>query len=172
MASILLFCMRKKTYRNKLTDCVMANNEASLFLKDHRCLEPYFYQFFLVFWTLYLIQFLKIVTFPSNCTVCNSYLQIVLQNHSEVFGSFNTQGFPLMRNNIFKEISAIDGKSNNKPLLFFKHIFKGEFFLLGRPNDFKVCKISFTLAIFSYSFSSRYCFFFYLIVWTPFLTSF
>ena len=49
------------------------------------------------FWDL----FLRIVTFPSICTSCNSYSLILLQNYSEALAVL-TQGFPLMRSNIFK----------------------------------------------------------------------
>ena len=129
----------RKSTRRKLTDCIavllasliMRHRLLERFLKDHRCLEPYFHQNVLVFWITYPIQFLRIVTFLSNCTSCNSYSLIAFQNYSGVLAVL-TQGFPLIRSN--------------------------------------VCQSSFVLAIFSVSFSSRYCFFFCLIVlWTSFL---
>ena len=94
----------------KLTDCIavllawliMMHRLLEKFLKDHRCLEPYFHQNFLVFRIPYPNQFLQIVTFPSNYISCNSYSLIVFQNYSEVLVVL-TQGFPLMRSNIFKK---------------------------------------------------------------------
>ena len=121
------------------------------FLKDHQFLEPYFLQKNFLFWIPYQIQFLQIVTFPSYYNFCNSYSQV----------------FQLTGSN-----SATESKSYNKLFLFFKHIFNREFFLFGNPGDFKVCQISIGLAIFSDSFSSRYCFFFCLIVlWMSFRAS-
>ena len=178
MVSILLFFRSQEIYRKKLTDyiavllawLIMRHHLLERFPKDHRCLEPYLHQKFLVFWIPYLIQLLKIVTSPSNCSSCNSYLLIVFQNYSEVLAVL-TQGFPLMRINIFKSFCYWKWV-DNKPFLFFKHILEGEFFLFDRPGDFKVCESSFGLAIFSDSFSSRYCSFFCLIVlWTSFLAS-
>ena len=106
----LLFCRRQEIYRKKLTDCIavllawliMMHRLLEKFLKDHRCLEPYFHQNFLVFRIPYPNQFLQIVTFPSNYISCNSYSLIVFQNYSEVLVVL-TQGFPLMRSNIFKK---------------------------------------------------------------------
>ena len=104
-------------------------------------------------------------------TSCNTYSLIVFQNYLEVLVVL-TQGFPLMRSNIFLKVSAIDSESNNKSFLFIKHIFDRELFLSCSPSDFKVCQSSIGLAIFPESSSSRYCFFFYLIVlWTSFLAS-
>ena len=80
------------------------------FLKGHWCLESYFHQNFLVFWIPYPFQFLKVVTFPSNCTSCDSYSLIVYQNYLEILVVL-TQGFPLMRSLaapvILKLVSAI-----------------------------------------------------------------
>ena len=104
-------------------------------------------------------------------TSCNTYSLIVFQNYLEVLVVL-TQGFPLTRSNIFLKVSAIDSESNNKSFLFIKHIFDRELFLSCSPSDFKVCQSSIGLAIFPESSSSRYCFFFYLIVlWTSFLAS-
>ena len=79
-------------------------------MKGHWCLESYFHQKFLVFWIPYPIQFLKIVTFPSNCTSCDIYSLIVYQNYLEILVVL-TQGFPLMRSLaapvILKLVSAI-----------------------------------------------------------------
>ena len=108
VASILLFCRRQEIYRKKLTDCIavllawpiMMHRLLERFQKDHRCLEPYFHQIFLVFWIPYPIQFLQKVTFPSNCIYCNSYSLIAFQNYSEVLVVL-TQGFQLIRSNIF-----------------------------------------------------------------------
>ena len=73
----------------------------------------------------------------------------------------------------FLKVSLIDSEPNKKPFLFFKRIFDGEFFLFGSPSDFRVFQSSFGLAIFSDSFSLRYCFLFCLIVlWTSLLASF
>ena len=96
-------------------------------------------------------------------TSCNTYSLIVFQNYLEVLVVL-TQGFPLMRSNIFLKVSAIDSESNNKSFLFFKHILEGEFFLFGSPSCFKFCRSFFGLAIISDSFSSIYCFFFCFIV--------
>ena len=146
-------------YRKKLADCramllswlTMMHRLLERFLKDHWCLEPYFHQNFSVFWIPYPIQFQQIITFPSNQISCNSYSLIVFQNYSEILLVL-TQAFPLMRS----KVSAIDSESNNKPFMFLKHVFDGEFLLLDSPIDFKVCQSCFRLAIFYDSFSSRY----------------
>ena len=108
MASILLFYRRQEIYRKKLTDCIavllawliMMHSLLEIFLKDHQCLEPYFHQYFLVFWMPYPIQFLETVAFPSNCISFNSYSLIVFQNFYVVLVAL-TQGFSLMRRIFF-----------------------------------------------------------------------
>ena len=175
MASILLFCRSQEIYRKKLTDCnavlLALHRLLERFLKDHLCLEPYFHQNVLVFWIPYLIQFSKIVTFHSSCTSCNSFLLIVFQNYSQVLAVL-TQGFPLMKSNIFKKFPSLTVRRIINHFCFFKHIFEGEFSLSSMPSCFKVCQSSFALAIFSDSFSSRYYFFFcFIVLWTSFLAS-
>ena len=59
---------------------------------------------------------------------------VVFQNYLKILVVL-TQGFPLMRSNIFLKDSAIDNESNDKLFLSFKHIFDGEFFLFGSPDD-------------------------------------
>ena len=56
------------------------------------------YQKVLLFWIPYQIQFLQIANFPPYCSSCNSYSVILL---------VLTQGFPLMRSNIFKKFSLL-----------------------------------------------------------------
>ena len=108
VTSILLFWRREEIYRKKLTDCVSVllawlitmHCLLERFLKDHWCLMPYFHQTFSVIWILCTIQFSQIIFCPSNCISGNSYSLIVFQNYSEVLVVL-TQGFPLMRSNIF-----------------------------------------------------------------------
>ena len=95
--------VRKSTGRNwqiVLVWLIAMHRLLERFLKDHWCLEPYFHQFFLVFWIPYSIQFLEMVTFSSNWISCNSYSLIVFQNYSESLVVL-TQSFPVMRSNKF-----------------------------------------------------------------------
>ena len=110
MASISLFCRRQEIYRNKLTGCIavllawliMRHRFLERFLKDHGYLEPYFHQNYIVVWVPYPIQFLKIVTFLSNCTSGNSYSLIVFQNYLDLLVVL-TQDFPLMRSSVISQ---------------------------------------------------------------------
>ena len=75
-----------------------------------------------------------------------------------------TQGFPLIRGNIFKNLPLLTVSRMINHFCLSNIYSKENSFCLGSPSDFKVCQSSFGLAIFSDSFSSRYCFFFCLIV--------
>ena len=146
----MLFCRRQEIYRKKLTDCIavllvwliMRHRLLERFLKDHRCLEPYFHQNFLVFWIPYPIQFSKIVTFLSNCTSFNSYSLIVFQNYSEA-SVVLTQGFPLIRSNIFLKFPWLTVSRIINHCCFLNIYTKENSFCSVAPVIWKLAKVLF-----------------------------
>ena len=148
MASTLLFCRRQEIHRKKLTDFIdvllaslmMMHRLLERFLKYHRCLKLYFHENVLVFWMPYTIQFLRIGTAPSNCISCNSYSLIVFQNYLGILVVL-TQGFPLMRSNIFKKLLLLT-VSQMKDHFSHLNIYSMEnFFCLAAPVILKFSKV-------------------------------
>ena len=95
----------------------------------------------------YPVQSSKIVTFPSNHTSCNSYSLIVLQNYLEILAVL-TQGFPLMRSNMFQKFPLLTVSQIINCFCFLNIYSKENSFLFGSPSYFEVCQSSFGLAIF------------------------
>ena len=75
-------------------------------------------------------------------------------------GNFATKSLAKLAKNVLKMFAFSFGSNVSSPFSLWRQTLLEEDFLLGKPKDFKVFHSSLGFPTFSFSFSSKNCFFF------------